>query len=102
MLLQRNLSGCEILGMLGERFRDYRMRMDMTQKEVSEQTTVSIPTIYKFERGICTDMSIITLFKLLRCIGMEKNMEQLLPELPESPYLYKENTKRQRIRHPKK
>lgn len=102
MLLKRGLSGREILAVLGERFREYRMRHDMTQKEVSELTTVSIPTIYKFEKGICTDMSVITLFKLLRCIGMDQNSLDILPELPESPYLYKENKKRQRIRHSRK
>ena len=95
-------SPVETIRSLGSRFRDYRMRMNMTQKEIAEMTTISIPTIYKFETGRLTDMSVITLMKLLRAIDMEENWDQLLPELPESPYLYKENKKRQRIRHTKK
>lgn len=95
-------SPVETIRSLGSRFRDYRMRMNMTQKEIAEITTISIPTIYKFETGRLTDMSVITLMKLLRAIDMEENWDQLLPELPESPYLYKENKKRQRIRHTKK
>lgn len=102
MYSKRVQSPVEMIRSLGSRFRDYRMRMNMTQKEIAEMTTISIPTIYKFETGRLTDMSVITLMKLLRAIDMEENWDQLLPELPESPYLYKENKKRQRIRHTKK
>ena len=44
-------SPVETIRSLGSRFRDYRMRMNMTQKEIAEITTISIPTIYKFETG---------------------------------------------------
>lgn len=102
MVIDKSLSAARIVRILGLRFRDYRMRMNMTQKEVSEMSAISLPTIYKFETGQTTDMSMSTLLKLLRAIGMHQNWEQLLPDLPESPYLYKEQKKRQRIRHPRK
>lgn len=75
------------------------MRMNLTQKQVSEMTAISLPTIYKFESGRTSDMSFTTLMKLLKVLGLGNNWEQLLPELPESPYLYKDEKKRQRIRH---
>lgn len=87
---------------LGARFKDYRMRMNLTQKQVSEMTAISLPTIYKFESGRSTDMSFATLMKLLKVLGLGDNWEQLIPELPDSPYLYKNEKKRQRIRHSKK
>lgn len=91
----------EIVASLGKRFREYRMRMNLTRKEASELTTIGQTTLYKFETGQMTDISLVTLLKLLRLLGMEQNWEKLLPELPESPYLYIKDKKRQRIRHPK-
>ena len=37
--------------MLGERFKEYRMRCDLTQKEISELSGVGLTTIHKFENG---------------------------------------------------
>lgn len=92
----------EVIRTLGARFRDYRMRMNFTRKEVAEQSGLSMTTLYKFETGILTDMSLGTLLKLLKIVGLYQNWDKILPELPESPYLYKENlTKKQRIRHSK-
>lgn len=93
------LSGADILKNLGLRFKDYRLRLNLTQKEVSEKTAISIPTIYKFENGRLNDMSTSNLMKLIRIVGLQSNWDKLLPQLPESPYLYKEEKKRQRVRH---
>lgn len=101
MFISENESPVEIIRDLGSRFRDYRMRLNMTQQQLSDMTAVSIPTIYKFENGRMTDMSVSTLIKLMTAIGLSDNWKQLLPNLPESPYMYKGNKKKQRIRHPK-
>lgn len=90
----------DILKNLGYRFRDYRMRMRMTRKEVSEAAAVGMTTLYKFESGNMTDISFRTLIRLLRAIGLGDRWDALLPELPESPYLYKDNgEKTKRVRH---
>lgn len=102
MLINESLAPAEIIRNIGGRFRDYRMRLDMTQRQISELTAISIPTIYKFENGRLTDMSMANLLKLMRAIGVEGNWTHLIPELPESPYMYRQQKKRQRIRHPKK
>lgn len=84
---------------LGLRFRDYRMRMRMTRKEVSEAAAIGMTTLYRFESGNMTDISFRTLLRLLRAIGLGGNWDALLPELPESPYLYDDNGKKmQRVR----
>ena len=44
-------------------------------------------TIQKFETGNSHDISLNTLLRLLRVIGQLDNIETILPELPESPYL---------------
>lgn len=85
------------------RFRDYRMRMQMTRKEISEAAAIGMTTLYKFESGNMTDISFDTLLRLLRAIGLYENWNALLPELPESPYLYDDkDRKRQRVRKSKK
>ena len=101
ILTSKALSNPEIIRNLGMRFRDYRLRLNMTRKEVSEEAGVGLTTIYKFETGNMKDVSFITLLRLLRAIGERENWENLLPELPESPYLYENDRKKQRVRHGK-
>lgn len=101
ILTLKALSNPEIIRNLGIRFRDYRLRLNMTRKEVSEEAGVGLTTIYKFETGNMKDVSFITLLRLLRAIGERENWENLLPELPESPYLYENERKKQRVRHGK-
>ena len=90
----------ELVQLLGTRFKDYRMRSNMTQKDVAEQSGVTINTIHKFENGLVPNMSISTFLLLMKAIGCIDGLDGLLPELPESPYLMKDGGKKvQRIRH---
>ena len=41
----------ELISLLGQRFKDYRLRSEMTQKDVAEQSGITINTIHKFENG---------------------------------------------------
>ncbi len=93
----------ELVRLLGERFKEYRMRCNLTQKEVSEQSGIGLTTIYKFENGTAGNLSLSTFILLLKVVGQINALDDLMPELPESPYLIrKEEKKAQRIRHPKK
>jgi transcriptional regulator with XRE-family HTH domain len=90
----------EILHLMGERFKRYRMNADLTQLEVAEQAGLTIKTVHKFESGAMNNMSLGTFILLLKAIGLLDNIDNVLPELPESPYLYRTETKKvQRIRH---
>lgn len=96
----KSLTTAEIVRNLGLRFKEYRMQSRMTRKEVSEAAAIGMTTLYKFETGNMTDISFQTLQRLLRVIGLESNWDALLPELPESPYMYdNKNRKMQRVRH---
>ena len=98
----RSISPGEIIRTFGRRFREYRMTLDLTRQQVADQTCLSMTTLYKLETGQMTDMSMHTMLKLLKVVGLYENWDKLLPEIPESPYLYKPDmTKRQRIRHKK-
>ena len=94
-------SAPELVRMLGSRFKDYRLRANMTQKEVAEMAGLSSLTIYRFENGTVTNISLSTFLLLMKAVGCINDIENVMPEEPESPYLYKENKKMQRVRHKK-
>ena len=93
----------ELVRLLGSRFKDYRMRCNLTQKEVAEQSGIGLTTIHKFENGMAGNLSLSTFILLLRVVGQVNALDDVLPELPESPYLVRrEEKKAQRIRHTNK
>ena len=93
----------ELVRLLGSRFKDYRMRCNLTQKEVAEQSGIGLTTIHKFENGTANNLSLSTFILLLRVVGQVNALDDVLPELPESPYLVRREEKKvQRIRHTNK
>lgn len=95
-------SAPELVKMLGHRFKDYRLRANMTQKEVAEMAGLSVLTVYRFENGTVMNMSLSSFLLLLKAVGSINDLSELMPEQPESLYLYKEKNKKvQRIRHKK-
>lgn len=101
-LTNKSLATPDVIRNLGMRFRDYRLRLRMTRKEVSEAAAIGMTTLYRFESGNMTDISFSTLYRLLRVIGLATSWESLIPELPESPYTYDDKGKKmQRVRHRK-
>ncbi|MGM9688367.1 MAG: helix-turn-helix domain-containing protein [Alloprevotella sp.] len=92
----------ELVRLLGTRFKDYRLRCNLTQKEVAERSGVGLTTIHKFENGSALNLSLATFLLLLKVVGQINELDGLLPELPESPYLMRRNDRKaQRIRHSK-
>ena len=90
----------ELVRLFGKRFKEYRMRCNLTQKEVAEQSGIGLTTIHKFENGTANSLSLSTFILLLRVVGQVNALDDVLPELPESPYLVRrEEKKAQRIRH---
>ena len=98
------MTGTEWVALLGERFRSYRMASMQTQQEVAHKAGIAVQTVRRFESGKATNITIVSLVSLLKSIGMADRMEQLLPEIPLSPYLINElnGNEKQRIRHKKK
>jgi len=96
------MSAPELVRMLGTRFKEYRLRANLTQKEVAEQTGVSVLTIYRFENGTSGNLSLGSFLLLLKSVGCIHDLDELMPEQPESPYLYRDNSRKiQRVRHKK-
>lgn len=92
----------ELVRLLGERFKAYRIRCNLTQKDVSEQSGIGLTTIHKFENGTAGNISLSTFIVLLKVVGQINAIDHVLPELPESPYqMRREDRKAQRVRHTK-
>ena len=95
-------SSTEIIRILGQRFRAYRIRLGFTQKELAERAGVSVPTVQSFENGANNDISFSTLLRLLRSIGQLDGVNTILEEIPESPYTMRDSgEQRKRVRHTK-
>ena len=94
-------SSPELVKMLGERFKEYRLRCNLTQKEMAELSGVGLTTIYKFENGTAGNLSLSTFIQLLKMVGRVNSLDDLLPKLPQSPYLMQGDKKVQRVKHNK-
>jgi len=98
-----DLTTPEIVATFGERFKDYRIACDMTQKEVADKSGVSVITIRKFENGRLYNLSLAIFIALLKAIDFAQGLDEVLPEIPVSPYelLKIQQGKRKRVRHAK-
>ena len=95
-------SAPELVKMLGSRFKEYRLRANMTQKEVADMAGLSVLSVYRFENGTVANISLSTFLLLMKAVGCINDLNDLMPEQPESLYLYnKKNKKVQRVRHKK-
>src|SRR5574344_1520761 len=59
----------ELVRLLGSRFKEYRMRCNLTQKEVADQSGIGLTTIHKFENGSAGNLSLSTFILLLKVVG---------------------------------
>lgn len=97
------LSAPLIIRELGLRYKSYRIEMELTQKELSERTGVSVQTIRRFESGESANLDFANFIELLRAVGLVRNLDETLPELPISAAVLAalDKKKKQRVRHGK-
>ncbi len=75
----------DMLLLLAQRLKEYRLAARMSQKELAEKSGVSQTTISHFEQGRGRNLTLGNFISLLRALGQEQRIEQLLPELPMPP-----------------
>lgn len=75
------LLNTEILLDLGKKLRQQRLNFNLSAKELSKQSGLSLRTLSAFERGE-TNISIVNLIELLRVLKLLNRLQQLIPELP--------------------
>ena len=79
------MSNSDIISKLGMRFKEYRIRLRMTQQEVAKKAGVSIFLISQFESGNSNNITMGSFLSLLRSIGFLTEIQKILPEIPPSP-----------------
>ena len=79
-------SNSELAAMLGERFRNYRNALGLSQRDVAFQSGVSVMTIVRFEKGQGSSIRLDNLIALLRAIQRLDDIAELVPDMPESLY----------------
>ena len=82
-------SNGELAAQLGERFKDYRSALGLSQKQVAIQSGVSVMTIVRFERGQGSSIRLDNLIALLRAVQRLDDIAELIPEMPQSLYAKK-------------
>jgi transcriptional regulator with XRE-family HTH domain len=99
-----DMSNDELVAMLGERYKDYRIRMGKSQKEVAEFCGISVFTVSQFENGSAKNITLDSLFRMLRSIGMIEVVDRLLEPLPPSPVVMEKLNKahRERVYKPRR
>lgn len=84
----------DIVSELGKRFREYRIALRLTQKDVAEQSGVSVMTVVRFEKGEGGTIRLDTFVSMLRSIRKLEGIAETIPEIPIS--LYDERKARQK------
>lgn len=92
-------SNLMILKDVGLRIKEYRIRQCLQQKELAENSGVSLDTVSRLEQG--KNISFDKLLRILRELDMLENIEEFIPEPPLSPLLMKklQGKQKQRIRN---
>ena len=94
----------DMLALLAARVREYRLAARLSQKELAEQSGVSQTTISHFEQGVSRNLTLANFISLLRALGQEQRLADVLPELPIPPMALREIEKLipKRVRRNKK
>jgi len=89
----------ELLLDLGRRLRAHRIQQELTVEEVAGLAGVTPLTVLKAERG--SNVTLRTLLRILRALGMIDQVATWIPEPPASPLALLDATRarpRQRVR----
>lgn len=83
----------EIMQTLAKRMKDYRLAARMSQRELAEKSGVSYTTISHFEQGRNPNLTLNNFISLIKTVGMDERLPDVLPELPVAPMTLKEINK---------
>ena len=83
----------DIMLLLAKRIKEYRLAARMSQKEMAKKSGVGLATISHLEQGVNQNITLNNFISLLRVIGMEQRIGDLLPELPIPPMALKQINK---------
>jgi transcriptional regulator with XRE-family HTH domain len=83
MKITRELTDPAVLRELGERLERRRIDAGLTQARLAEEAGISKRTVERMEAGRGADF--VLLLRVLRVLDLSEALEQLVPDLPQSP-----------------
>jgi transcriptional regulator with XRE-family HTH domain len=101
MRITNELSDMAVLQELGQRAERRRIDAGLTQAQLAEEAGISKRTVERIEAGHSTDF--VMLVRVLRVLKLLEAMDQLVPDLPQSPLalLKGRGRARKRVGHPR-
>ena len=93
MITESYTTNQDFIILLSQRLKEYRLAARISQKEMAEKSGVSLTTISHLEQGLNRNITLNNFISLLRVIGMEQRLNDLLPELPMPPMALKQINK---------
>lgn len=95
MKITESLYEREILKELGNRIKQHRISINITQIELAERCGISPSTEIRIENGV--DSKISNYIKILIALGLVENLNILIPEIqPDFKSLYEQKPPKQR------
>ena len=83
----------DIIALLCQRLKEYRLAARISQREMAEKSGVSLTTISHLEQGMNRNITLNNFISILRVLGLEQRLSELLPELPVPPMALKQMNK---------
>jgi transcriptional regulator with XRE-family HTH domain len=85
MKITSTLTDTAVLHEIGERLERRRIDAGLTQAELAEEAGISKRTVERIEAGHSTDS--VMLLRALRVLKLFEALDQLVPDLPQSPLM---------------
>ena len=82
----------EIVTEICRKVKALRRSCCVSQQEFAERSGVSIASVKRIEAGTIADLNICTLIRIMRACGVLDGFADLVPDVPESPFLTNRRT----------
>jgi transcriptional regulator with XRE-family HTH domain len=96
MRIVSDLTDMAVLREIGDRLERRRIDAGLTQAELAEEAGISKRTVERIEAGHSTDF--VLLLRALRVLKLFETLDQLVPDLPQSPLILVKSRGRARRR----
>lgn len=84
--------------LIGDRIKQYRVNAGISQKDLENQSGVSVRSISRLEQGASVQLE--SLIKILTALNLDANLDLLIPDQTKRPSFYLKDSRKpkQRVR----
>ena len=100
MEIKNALTSRAVIREMGTAIREYRINRSFTQRDLADRSGVSMRSISRFEQG--EDIQLGNLIKILQALGLQDNLNLLVPDVTKAPSYFLNKHEPKRCRKNKK